>query len=74
MLFPQWTVFLLLKLPGFSVSMGQLSLCKVTVGSIFLSLDQIAFGATHVDSVSVTGPNCLGNTQPCGGPSPPPLS
>lgn len=52
MLFQQCTVFLLLKLPGFPVSMGQLPLCKgVTVYSIFLSLDQIAFGDAHVGSV-----------------------
>lgn len=45
----------LLKLHGFPVSMGQRSLCKVTVDSIFLSLDQIAFGdAQHVGSVSLS--------------------
>lgn len=60
MLFPQCTVFLLLKLPGFSASTGQLSLRKVTVDSIFLSLDQIAFGETHVDSVSLTRTALLG--------------
>lgn len=55
-----------LKLPGFPVSMGQLSLYKVNMDSVTLSLGQIPFGDAHVDSVSLSLDQiALGDAQLC---------